>query len=85
MAGQTMFVKIQVDPASPVHPYVQVADQLREGIRAGEVGPLLPSIMELTEQTGLAVGTIRRAIRILVDEGIAYTVPGRGTFVAKPA
>ena len=76
-----MFVKIQVDAASPAHPYVQVADQLREGIRTGEVGPLLPSIMELTEQTGLAVGTIRRAIRILIDEGVAYTVPGRGTFV----
>ncbi|HEV2934853.1 MAG TPA: GntR family transcriptional regulator [Streptosporangiaceae bacterium] len=45
----------------------------------------MPSIMELTEQTGLAVGTIRRAIRILVDEGAVYTVPGRGTFVAKPA
>jgi GntR family transcriptional regulator len=82
VASQTVFVKIQVDPASPAHPYVQVADQLREGIRTGEVGPLLPSIMELTEETGLAVGTIRRAIRILVDEGIAYTVPGRGTFVA---
>lgn len=81
MAGQTVLVKIQIDPESPVYPYVQVADQLRQGIEAGEVGPLLPSIMELTEETGLVVGTIRRAIRILKDEGLIYTVPGRGTFV----
>ena len=76
-----MLVKIQIDPESPVFPYVQVADQLRQGIKAGEVGPLLPSIMELTEETGLVVGTIRRAIGILKDEGLIYTVPGRGTFV----
>jgi GntR family transcriptional regulator len=74
-------VKITIDAASIEHPYVQVANQLRRGIETGEIGPQLPSIMELTEQTGLAVGTIRRAIRILIDEGAAYTVPGRGTFV----
>lgn len=82
MPGQTVLVKIQIDPQSPAHPYVQVASQLRTGIASGEVGPLLPSIMELTEETGLAVGTIRRALKILVDEGLIYTVPGRGTFVA---
>jgi len=77
-------VKITVDAASIVHPYVQVADQLRRGIETGEIGPQLPSIMELTEQTGLAVGTIRRAIGILVDEGLVATAPGRGTFVIPP-
>ena len=71
----------KIDRLSPEHPYVQLADQMREGIESGELGPLLPSIMELTEGTGLAVGTVRRAIGILVDEGLAYTVPGRGTFV----
>ena len=81
MAGQTVLVKIKIDPRSPVFPYVQVAEQLRQGIEAGEIGPLLPSIMELTEETGLVVGTIRRAIGILKDEGLVYTVPGRGTFV----
>jgi GntR family transcriptional regulator len=85
MPGQTVLVRIKIDPESPAHPYVQVADQLRAGIKAGEVGPLLPSIMELTEETGLAVNTVRRAIRILIDEGVAYTVPGRGTFVRQPS
>lgn len=84
MPGQTVLVKIIIDSESPEHPYVQVADQLRAGIASGEIGPLLPSIMELTEQTGLAVNTIRRAIKILTDEGMAYTVPGRGTFARRP-
>ncbi len=33
-------------------------------------------------ETGLAVGTVRKAIAVLVDEGLAYTVPGRGTFAS---
>jgi DNA-binding GntR family transcriptional regulator len=78
-----VLVTIKVDAQSPAHPYMQVADQLRAAIASGEAGPLLPSIMELTEETGLAVGTIRRALKILMDEGLVYTVPGRGTFVAE--
>jgi DNA-binding GntR family transcriptional regulator len=73
-----------IDPASPEHPYVQLAAQLRSRIEAGEITSTLPSIMNLTEETGLAVGTVRRAIRVLIDEGLAYTVPGRGTFVRPP-
>lgn len=70
-----------IDPASPDHPYVQLAAQLRSRIESGELATTLPSIMELTEETGLAVGTVRRAVKVLIDEGLAYTVPGRGTFV----
>jgi GntR family transcriptional regulator len=76
-------VKITIDPTSIDDPYVQLASQLRRGIETGEIGPKLPSLMELTEQTGLAVGTVRRAIGILIDEGLAITVPGLGTFVSK--
>ena len=76
-------MKITIDPTSIEHPYVQLASQLRRGIETGEIGPELPSLMELTEQTGLAVGTVRRAIGILIDEGLAITVPGLGTFVSK--
>ena len=54
---------------------------LRDRILGGEITSTLPSLTDLTEQTGLAPNTIRRAIKILIDEGLAYTVPGRGTFV----
>lgn len=70
-----------IDPESPDHPYVQVAAILRERIASGEITSVLPSLTDLTEQTGLAPNTIRRAIKILRDEGLVYTVPGRGTFV----
>ncbi|HUY45760.1 MAG TPA: hypothetical protein VMV92_08550 [Streptosporangiaceae bacterium] len=42
----------------------------------------LPSITYLTGETGLAVGTVCKAIAVLVEEGLAYTVPGRGTFAS---
>jgi DNA-binding GntR family transcriptional regulator len=74
-------VKIEIDPSSPVHPYRQLADRLREKIASGEITNQLPSITKLTEGTLLAVGTVRRGIDILVKEGLVETVPGRGTFV----
>jgi GntR family transcriptional regulator len=74
-------VKIEIDPSSPVHPYRQLADRLRELITSGEITNQLPSITKLTESTMLAVGTVRRGIDILVKEGLVETVPGRGTFV----
>jgi len=54
---------------------------LRERIISGEITSVLPSLTDLTQETGLAPNTIRRAIKILRDEGLVYTVPGRGTFV----
>jgi DNA-binding GntR family transcriptional regulator len=76
------FVKITINPDSVEHTYRQLARQLRAGIESGEIGPRLPSLMELTEETGLAPGTVRRAIKLLADEGLVVTEPGRGTFVA---
>jgi DNA-binding GntR family transcriptional regulator len=43
----------------------------------------LPSLTELTSQTGLAVGTVCRAIDVLAREGLVQTAPGRGTFVIR--
>ncbi len=77
-------MKIEIDPSSPVHPYRQLADRLRELIASGEITSQLPSITKLTEATMLAVGTVRRGIDILVKEGLVETVPGRGTFVIEP-
>ena len=74
---------MRIDPASPEHPYRQVAAQLREQIESGRIASQLPSITDLTEETGLAVGTVRRAINILVKEGLVQTVPGRGTYVRR--
>lgn len=75
---------MEIDPHAPEPSYVQLADILRARIRSGELGPrqAIPSITYLVGETGLAIGTVRRAIGVLVEEGLIYTVPGRGTFVA---
>jgi GntR family transcriptional regulator len=75
---------VKIDETSPEHPYLQLAGFLRAQIVSGEITHQLPSITELTEETELAVGTVRRAINILVKEGLVETVPGRGTFVIEP-
>jgi GntR family transcriptional regulator len=72
---------MEIDHAAPEHPYLQLADRLRERIRSGEI----TSLSDLTGATGLAVGTVRRAIDVLADEGLVRTVPGRGTFVVRRA
>jgi GntR family transcriptional regulator len=41
----------------------------------------MPSIMELASETDLSAATVKRALRVLRDEGLIYSVPGRGTFV----
>jgi GntR family transcriptional regulator len=62
---------------------VQLASLLRAGIASGDIGPRVPSLTELTEETGLTLNTVQRALRILKDEGLIYAVPGRGSFVAE--
>jgi DNA-binding GntR family transcriptional regulator len=64
-------------------PNQQLAAQLRGQIKSSEITFQLPSVTDLTTETGLAVGTVRRAIDILVKEGAVQTVPGRGTFVRR--
>jgi DNA-binding GntR family transcriptional regulator len=76
--------RLVIDPHGPEPSYKQLADLLRVQIESGDIGPRepLPSITYLTGETGLAVGTVRRAIAVLVEQGLAYTVPGRGTFAS---
>ncbi len=86
MATLAIMVRLVIDMRSPEPSYAQLARQLRDAITSGEIGPdePLPSIQHIVGETGLAVGTVRRAIGVLADEGYAYTVPGRGTYARKP-
>jgi len=66
---------------APGWPYLQAAAEIRRRIAAGEFGPRLPSNMKLADQLGVAPMTVQRALRVLKDEGLIVTEPGRGTFV----
>lgn len=73
----------EIDPFAGIPSYVQLADQLRERINAGdypERAPI-PSLTQLRQETGLAKNTITHAIDLLEEEGLVFRVPGRGTFV----
>jgi DNA-binding GntR family transcriptional regulator len=72
---------VKIDNFSPEHAYQQLAAQLRQRIVSGQIASKLPSLTELTAQTHLATGTVRRAIDVLAREHLVQTVPGRGTFV----
>ena len=74
---------MKIDNDSPQHPYVQLAGLLREQIKGGNIGPRVPSITELAGQSDLSAATVKRALALLREEGLIYTVPGRGTFVRK--
>lgn len=76
--------RLVIDDRSREPSYVQLAAQLRERIRDGRIGPgdALPSITQLTGETGLSVQTVRRGIAVLADEGYVVIVPGRGTYAA---
>jgi GntR family transcriptional regulator len=76
-------VEFVINDKDPAHPNQQLADQLRDAIASGEITDRLPSLTELCQQTGLAMNTVQRALRILKDEGLIYSVPGRGTFVRR--
>ncbi|MBT2445669.1 GntR family transcriptional regulator [Streptomyces sp. ISL-43] len=74
----------QTAPADdPRPPYVQTADALRKQIQDGRLAPgaKLPSARDLQSQYGIANSTAQNALRVLKEEGLIYSVQGRGVFV----
>lgn len=63
--------------------YAQVAEHLRVRIEAGEWKPRqrLPSVEHLMQQYGVARQTVLRALAMLRDLGVVYTVEHLGSFV----
>ncbi len=76
----------RIDPIAPVPPYRQIAGILRRRIEAGQYPPdtRIPTESELMEAFEVARTTARRAIGVLREEGLIYTVPQRGSYVARP-
>lgn len=67
--------------------YQRLRDQIAAEIAAQRwtPGQAIPSEAELAASHGVAVGTVRHAIEVLVAEGLVDRVHGRGTFVRRPA
>ena len=74
---------MRIDDADPRWPYEQIADQLRDAISRGDIGPRLPTVEDLAEQAHTSTTTIQRALKVLKDEGLITGAPGRGIFVTR--
>jgi len=64
--------------------YAQIKTELSIQILEGKLSPheKIPSLNQMTEQYGVSKITARRVLNDLVAEGLAYTVRGKGSFVA---
>ncbi|MBR3317054.1 MAG: GntR family transcriptional regulator [Atopobiaceae bacterium] len=73
-----------LDEVGPLH--ASVANYVRDQVysKAWGVGEPIPSEHDLAAMLGVARGTVQRAIRTLVDEGLLVQQRGRGTFVTQP-
>ncbi|MFI7424678.1 GntR family transcriptional regulator [Nonomuraea sp. NPDC049684] len=73
-----------LDYDGDTHIYVQIAEILRRRVEGLASGHPVPSEADIQHEFGVARTTARRAIHVLREEGLIYTVQGEGTFVGAP-
>jgi DNA-binding LacI/PurR family transcriptional regulator len=80
-----ILIKREIDIEEPVPLYIQIANIIRRKIENGElkVGDELAPEYELAEVLEVSIGTLKKALSILVKEGLIYRRPKLGTFVGK--
>lgn len=82
--ASTVSAMPEIDRASRLYPFEQIAAWLENRIRRGDLRPGMPIPSETTLQQefpDVARTTIRRAVRRLREQGLVETIPRRGTFV----
>ena len=76
-------MRVEVDHDSGEYVYVQVANILRARIASGTYasGRVMPSARTQSPESGVAIGSVKKAVEILRGEGLVYTSIGRGIVV----
>ena len=76
----------KLDFKGPQPLYIQVTDLIKDHIakKYWQLDEMIPSENELSATYGVSVGTVKKALSKLVDEGILYRRQGKGTFVNRP-
>jgi len=66
--------------------YLRIKTDLQNRILSGDLAPgeRLPSEAELSQEFGVSISTIKRAVAALVSDHLLDRTPGRGTFVTRP-
>jgi GntR family transcriptional regulator len=77
-------MELRIEPDSKVPIYVQIEEQVRAMIAAGQLRPgdQLPTIRQLAADLRVNYNTVARAYMDLDRDGVITTRRGRGTFVA---
>lgn len=80
-SGKELLQKI----GAPLPAYYRLQEALRRKIEDGQwkPGEAIPSERLITEEYQISVGTVKKALGNLVDEGYLHRVQGKGTFVGK--
>lgn len=74
---------MEIDRASPVPPYRQIAGHLRAAIVSGGYPPgsRLPGVEGLVQEYGVARTTARKALALIRDEGWSFASVGLGYYI----
>jgi len=77
-------IELRLDRASGVAPYRQIVQQVRAGVRLGQLAPgdRLPTAEEAVAQLGINRNTVVKAYHELKRAGLVTARRGRGTFIA---
>lgn len=77
-------LRSQLDENSPTPLYLQLAELIRAQAKDGDirVGDALPSERELSEAIGISRVTVRKALDVLLREGLLSRRHGSGTYIA---
>jgi DNA-binding GntR family transcriptional regulator len=73
-----------LDHDDPRPLYEQAAARLRDQITSGKLTGRLPSEWMIAARYHVSRDTVRRALEILVKEGLVTATRGRGTFARAP-
>ena len=78
-----MAFNYQINPELDIPIYQQLVDRVRAAVQKGELAPKekLPTVQQLSEQLGVARGTIKRAYDELERLGLVEKLQGSGTFI----
>jgi GntR family transcriptional regulator len=76
-------VDIEINFQTHIPIYIQVMDQIKHKIAAGELNPgdQLPTVRQLAADLRVNFNTIARAYRLLDEASIISTQHGRGTYI----
>jgi GntR family transcriptional regulator len=76
-------MQFQLDFRAGVPIYIQIVEQVRQKVAAGELrqGDQLPTVRQLATELRVNFNTVARAYRLLDEAGLISTQRGRGTYI----